>query len=77
MKEFQSSKYNYAMCSERDALDISLMCDVKIPLPSLEVQQNIVNMYKSYTERRRIAAELKAKIKTICPILIKGSLENM
>ena len=76
-KEFQRSTLFYAMGSVRDAFDFSLMCDVKIPLPSLEVQQNIVNMYKSYTERRRIAAELKAKIKTICPILIKGSLENM
>lgn len=63
--------------SARETFDWTEMCEVQIPLPSLEVQQNIVNMYKSYTERRRIAAELKAKIKTICPILIKGSLENM
>lgn len=76
-KEFQRSTLFYAMGSVRDTFDFSLMCDVQIPLPSLEVQQNIVNMYKCYTERRRIAAELKAKIKAICPILIKGSLENM
>lgn len=76
-KEFQRSTLFYAMGSVRDTFDFSLMCEVQIPLPSLEVQQSIVNMYKCYTERRRIAAELKAKIKTICPILIKGSLENM
>lgn len=63
--------------SARETFDWTEMCEVQIPLPSLEVQQSIVNMYKCYTERRRIAAELKAKIKTICPILIKGSLENM
>lgn len=63
--------------SARETFDWTEMCDVQIPLPSLEVQQSIVNMYKCYTERRRIAEELKTKIKTICPILIKGSLENM
>lgn len=63
--------------SAREVFTYEDMCDVQIPLPSLEVQQSIVNMYKCYTERRRIAAELKTKIKTICPILIKGSLENM
>lgn len=63
--------------SAREVFTYEDMCDVQIPLPSLEVQQSIVNIYKCYTERRRIAAELKTKIKTICPILIKGSLENM
>lgn len=63
--------------SAREVFTYEDMCDVQIPLPSLEVQHSIVNMYKCYTERRRIAAELKTKIKTICPILIKGSLENM
>ena len=63
--------------SIRANLDLDRFYDIQIPLPSLKVQQNIVNMYKCYTERRRIAAELKTKIKTICPILIKGSLENM
>ena len=66
-----------AQGTTRDVISFEDMCDVQIPLPSLEVQQNIVNMYKCYTERSRIAAELKTKIKTICPILIKGSLEKM
>ena len=66
-----------AQGTTRDVISFEDMCDVQIPLPSLKVQQSIVNMYKCYTERRRIAAELKTKIKTICPILIKGSLEKM
>ena len=67
----------YIRFNSREVFTYEDMCEVQIPLPSLEVQQNIVNMYKCYTERRRIAAELKTKIKTVCPILIKGSLENM
>lgn len=76
-KEFDRyARYN-SWGSARENFSFEDMCEVQIPLPSLEVQQSIVNMYKCYTERSRIAAELKAKIKTICPILIKGSLENM
>lgn len=76
-KEFDRyARYN-SWGSARENFSFEDMCDVQIPLPPLEVQQSIVNMYKCYTERRRIAAELKAKIKTICPILIKGSLEEM
>lgn len=75
--EFDRYARYHSWGSAREVFTYEDMCEVQIPLPSLEVQQNIVNMYKCYTERRRIAAELKAKIKTICPILIKGSLENM
>ena len=76
-KEFDRyARYN-SWGSARENFSFEDMCDVQIPLPPLEVQQNIVNMYKCYTERRRIAAELKEKIKAVCPILIKGSLEEM
>lgn len=49
----------------------------KIPLPPLSVQQNIVNIYKCYIERGRIAKQLKEQIKNMCPVLIKGSLEEV
>ncbi len=75
--EFDRYARYHSWGSAREVFTYEDMCDVQIPLPSLEVQQSIVNMYKCYTERRRIVAELKTKIKTVCPILIKGSLENM
>lgn len=62
--------------SARETFDWNEMCDVKIPLPSPEIQQDIVNIYNVYIERQRIAAELRQKIKTLCPLLIKGSLEE-
>ena len=74
--EFDRYARYHSWGSAREVFTYEDMCDVQIPLPPLEVQQSIVNMYKCYTERRRIAAELKAKIKTICPILIKGSLDE-
>lgn len=49
---------------------------VKIPMPNIEIQKSIANMYKVYKERRIINEQLKTQIKNICPILIKGSLEE-
>lgn len=52
------------------------LANYKIPVPSIEEQQSIVNIYNCYIERRNINEKLKEQIKDICPILIKGSLEN-
>lgn len=48
----------------------------KIPIPNISVQRSIADIYKVYTERKRINEQLKQQIKDICPILIKGSLEE-
>ena len=52
------------------------MCEVEIPIPDIKVQQAIADIYKVYIERKEINEKLKAQIKDICPILIKGSLEE-
>lgn len=52
------------------------MCDVQIPIPPIEVQQSIADIYKVYNERKEINQKLKSRLKSICPILIKGSLED-
>lgn len=52
------------------------LCTVKIPIPSIDIQQSIVNIYKCYCERKEINERLKNQIKDICPILIKGSIEE-
>lgn len=62
--------------SARETFDWNELCDVKIPLPSLEIQQSIVNIFKAYNDRRCINEQLKEEIKNICPILIKGSIEE-
>lgn len=62
--------------SAREAFAWEDMRDVKIPIPEITIQQSIVNIYNVYVERRSINQRLKAQIKDICPILIKGSLEE-
>ena len=62
--------------SARETFDWSEMCDVKIPIPEIEVQQSVSSIYKVYLQRRSNAEKLKAELKDICPVLIKGSLDE-
>lgn len=60
----------------RDIFSFDDLCSVQIPIPDISVQRSIADIYKVYTERKRINEQLKQQIKDICPILIKGSLEE-
>lgn len=62
--------------SAREVFTMDDMNDVAIPIPDISVQREIVNIHKCYIERQRIAEALKEQLKEICPVLIKGSLEN-
>lgn len=75
-KEFQRFTWFYAAGSVRDTFDYNLMEMVKIPIPDIKIQQDIVDIYKVYLQRKAINERLKEQIKSICPILIKGSLEE-
>lgn len=75
-KEFHRSTLFYAMGSVRDTFDFELMNDVEIPIPSIEVQKAISAVFSLYIQRKGISEELSKQIKNICPILIKGSIEE-
>ena len=62
--------------SIRTNLDLERFYEIGIPLPDEKMQKSIVDLYKVYTLRRSINEQLKAQIKDICPILIRGSLEE-
>ncbi len=62
--------------SARETFDWNEMCSVKIPIPDISVQKAIADMYSVYIARARINEQLKVQIKDICPILIRGSLEE-
>ena len=74
--EFNRYARFHSWGSARETFDWDEMCDVKIPIPPLATQQSIVNIYNAYMERKRINEQLKEQLKNICPILIKGSLEE-
>ena len=62
--------------SAREVFTMDDMNNVEIPIPDINVQQEIVNIHKCYIERQRIASQLKEQLNNLCPILIKGSLET-
>lgn len=62
--------------SAREVFTMDDMNDVEIPIPDISVQREIVNIHKCYIERQRIAEALKEQLKNICPVLIRGSLNN-
>lgn len=65
-----------AFGTTRDIFTFEDMRSIKIPIPSLKIQQSIVEIFEAYQIRNEICEKLKSQIKNICPILIKGSIEE-
>ena len=74
--EFDRYARFHSWGSARETFDWSEMCDVQIPIPDIKIQQYIVNIYTAYLLRKEINEQLKTQVKNVCPILIKGSLEE-
>lgn len=74
--EFTRYCWFYAFGSARDTFEWKQMCEIEIPIPSIEIQHDIVNIFKVYNERKEINEQLKQQIKNICPVLIKGAVEE-
>lgn len=60
----------------RDIFSLDDMAEISIPVPDIKIQESIADIYKVYIERKRINEKLKQQIKNICPILIKGAIEE-
>ena len=75
-KEFDRYARFNSWGSARENFSFEDMQSVQIPVPEISVQKAIVDMYNTYIMRKEINEQLKAQIKDICPILIRGSLEE-
>lgn len=60
----------------RDIFSFEDMGEISIPIPDINIQQSVVDIFTVYQKRQTINEQLKAQIKDICPILIKGSIEE-
>lgn len=76
-EEFDRYARFHSWGSARENFSWDAMCEVRIPIPDIEVQKSIVDIYKVYNIRKEINEKLKAQLKDICPILIKGSIEEV
>lgn len=74
--EFDRYSRFHSWGSARETFNLDDMKDISIPIPNLEIQKSIVEIHEAYVTRKEINEKLKAQIKDICPILIKGSIEE-
>lgn len=74
--EFDRYARFHSWGSARETFTWNDLIEVEIPIPSIEIQKSIASIYSVYIKRKEINEQLKAQIKDICPILIKGSLEE-
>lgn len=62
--------------STRDVFPFDELAKLEFPIPDITIQQDVVNIYNAYIMRKDINEKLKERIKNICPILIRGSVEE-
>lgn len=74
--EFDRYARFHSWGSARETFSWDDLVEVEIPIPDIEIQKAIASIYRVYITRKRINDQLKNQIKDICPILIKGSLEE-
>lgn len=75
---YESDRYGWfkSDSSVRASLELSTFSEILIPIPDIAIQQSIVDIYTVYQQRKEINERLKRQIKDICPILVKGALEE-
>lgn len=74
--EFDRYARFHSWGSARETFTWADLIKVKLPIVDLTIQKSIVDIYTVYKERKSINEKLKAQIKDICAILIKGSIEE-
>lgn len=62
--------------SAREIFAYDDLCDVQIPVPPLEIQQKIVNLFNCYEECKRISTTAREKIKNLCPALVQKAAHS-
>lgn len=62
--------------SARETYNWEDLIEFEIPIPDINIQQSIVDIYNAYITRKQNNERLKQQIKDICPILIAGAIKE-
>lgn len=62
--------------SSQELLSWADLCEIKIPVPGINEQKALSKIDEARTIRRALNEKLKAQIRDVCPVLIRGSLED-
>ena len=72
---FQKYAYYYRE-GVREQFDFNQLCEFKIPIPDLNIQNCIKNIFNQYEQKANFIKCIKEYISNICPILIRGSIQE-
>lgn len=75
--EFDRYARFHSWGSARETFNWEDMCNVKLPIPDIKVQEAIVTIYHTLETRKRINEQLKNTIKPLCPVLMRGVVESV
>lgn len=74
--EFERRAWFFCDSSARGSLSWTAFCNLEIPDASTEEQRIVACLQIAYKKRFNINERLKAQIKDLCPILVKGAVEE-
>jgi len=75
--EFNRYGWFISDSSVRASLEWDRFKDIQIPIPDIKIQEAIVTIYHTLETRKRINEQLKNTIKPLCPVLMRGVVENI
>lgn len=75
-KEFDRYAIFNSWGSARETFDYSELCRTRIPLPPIEDQRSIADLYNCLEEAKKIASEAREKLKTLCPALVQRAANS-
>lgn len=75
-QEFGRYVYWRSVGSAYEFLQEENIQEYKIPIPSPEVQQAIVDVYNCAEEAKKIASEAREKMKMLCPALVQRAINS-
>lgn len=75
-KEFGRFVYWRSVGSAYEFLQEENIREYRIPIPSPEVQQAIIDVYNCSEEAKKISTEARDKMKTLCPALVQRAING-
>lgn len=74
--EFDRSTRFNSWGSARETFDWSEMCRVEIPVPPIEIQKAIVEVFSCSERAKQIASKARARMKNLCPALVQRAANS-
>lgn len=69
------ARYN-SWGSAREVISWEDLGRLEIPIPTIDVQQSLVNLFKAFSKTRALSERLDKILKVICPILVRGAISE-